>query len=164
MRHAPQAAKTLRRQAWSLHNHYRQANAKTVLVPDIAHHPMPHSPRPHPGYSHTTISTVAPAATAGDGDGEGGKAEGSVTHASAVKLLVEEQFDRRAPTYDEGNSYHPPLAEKLLQIAVLYPGWVRPEGHNLLNYRKPDGWARGWNFIGNIMKRVPGKGDALRLT
>ena len=48
--------------------------------------------------------------------------------SAAVKRLVEEQFDRRAPSYDAGNTYHPPLAEKLLRIAALRPGWVWSDG------------------------------------
>ena len=41
-----------------------------------------------------------------------------------VKRLVEQQFDHRAPSYDHDNTYHPPLAEKLIRIAALSPGCV----------------------------------------
>ena len=38
------------------------------------------------------------------------------------KARVAQQFDARAPRYDVGNAYHPPLAARLVDLAGLRPG------------------------------------------
>ena len=45
-----------------------------------------------------------------------------VPRPADYKQRVAQQFDRRAPRYDCDNSYHPPLAARLVQLAALQAG------------------------------------------
>lgn len=68
-------------------------------------------------------ATVASAASAGGGSG-GSPPRGlsRVPLPHNFKERVAQQFEERAARYDRGNTYHPPLAARLVQLAALQPG------------------------------------------
>ena len=45
-----------------------------------------------------------------------------ILDADTYKQRIEDLFQGRAGRYDTGDTYHPPLAERLLSVAAIQPG------------------------------------------
>lgn len=82
--------------------------------------PSPGSPSRLPLPATTPLP---PAASAGSSPAPcNGRDDDDAAAAAAVLDRIKQQFAGRASAYDTGNSYHPPLAQKLLELVQPQPG------------------------------------------
>lgn len=78
------------------------------------------------------------------------------------KLNVQQQFDRRGPTYDDNNTFHPEIADRLIALTVPLPGdGVLDLGSGTGNASlraadrvKPEGWVVALDISEQMLAKV----------